>query len=250
MEEIRQHGFAQIENLREKQKTLSTLQVHLSPLLASPSPNIPNMNNLHFQANLLETEKKGEMVEKELRSKIRKILAKEAEIEQLEKEINVLNDRQTLVSKENADLRRRIGEEEEDARKVLAQFSTYRTKMEGHRVAVWLVASRGEAQKVLEEKKASVRKLKKKREELREDLDKPNGSTVEKAKVEAVVHAWVFKSSCYSELLLFKNLQREIDALEVEISAMKKTVAEKRARLLEETETHAQFKEDAEVRRT
>lgn len=131
------------------------------------------------------------MVEKELRSKIREILTKEAEIEQLEQQKKVLNDRRTSISKENAGLQRRIGEEEEDARKVLAQFSTYRKKMEGHRLAVWLAASQGEAQKVLEEKKASVRKLKKKREELREDLENPNGSTVERAKVEEaekVVH--------------------------------------------------------------
>lgn len=35
VEEIRQHGFAQMENLREKQRTLSSLQVHISLLSAS-----------------------------------------------------------------------------------------------------------------------------------------------------------------------------------------------------------------------
>lgn len=134
----------------------------------------------------MEIEKKGEMVEQELRSKIRQILVKEAGIEQLEQQKIVLNDRHSSISKENAGLQMRIGEEEDAARKVLAQFSSYRKKMEGHTVAVWLAASRGEAQKVPEEKKAFVRKLKIKREELRKDLENPNGSTVEKAKVEEV----------------------------------------------------------------
>lgn len=35
VEEIRQHGFVQIETLREKQKTLSSLQVHISLVSAS-----------------------------------------------------------------------------------------------------------------------------------------------------------------------------------------------------------------------
>lgn len=187
------------------------------------------------------------MVEKELRSKIREILVKEAGIEQLEQQKNVLDDRRTSISKENAGLQMRIREEEEDARTVLAQFSCYRRKMEGHRVAVWLAASQGEAQKVLEEKKAFVRKLQKKREELREDLENPNGSTAEKAKVEEVEE--VFRSCRYLRSLLFNNLQREIDALKAEISAMKKTAAEKRESLLKETETHAQIKEDTEVRK-
>lgn len=118
-------------------------------------------------------------------------MVKEAEIEQLEQQKKVLNDRRTSISKENAGLQRRRAEEEEDVGKVLAQFSTYRKKMEGHRMAVWLAASQGEAQEVLEEKKASVTKLKRKKEELREDLENPNGSAVQKAKVEEaekVVH--------------------------------------------------------------
>lgn len=132
----------------------------------------------------MEIEKKGQTVELELRSKLREILAKEAGIEHLEQQKKVLNERHSSVSKEKADLQMRVGEAEEDARKELARFSSYRRKMEAHRVAVRLAASQGEARKVLEEKKAFVRELKKKKEELREDLENPNGSTVEKAKVE------------------------------------------------------------------
>lgn len=202
VEEIRQHGFAQIESLSEKQKTLSSLQVHVGPPAASRSRKSEHKQpQLPFQATLLETEEKDEMVEKDLRSTIRDILAKEAGMEQLEQQEKVLNDRRTLVGHESADLRRRIGEEEEHAGKVLARFSAYRTKMEGHRVAVRLAASRRGAEE-LEEKEAFVRKLKERREALREDLDNPNGSTVEEAKVEVVVHAWVSQPSRSSQLLL------------------------------------------------
>lgn len=47
MEEMRQHGFAQMENVREKQKSLNSLQVHISLLLASDIPIISNRNH-HF----------------------------------------------------------------------------------------------------------------------------------------------------------------------------------------------------------
>lgn len=67
---------------------------------------------------------------------------------------------------------------------MLARFSSYRKKMAGHRQAVLQAVSQAGAQKMLKEKRAVVRKLKEKREELRQDLEHPNGRTVEKAKVE------------------------------------------------------------------
>lgn len=63
-----------------------------------------------------------------------------------------------------------------------------------------------------------------------------------------VLLAWMLKIYCYL-CFLFKNLQREINALKVEISAMKKTASEKRKQLLKETETHTQIKKDTEVRK-
>ncbi|XP_056883770.1 coiled-coil domain-containing protein 122-like isoform X2 [Takifugu flavidus] len=198
VEEISQHWCAELENLREKQKTLSSLQATLS-----------------------EIEKKGAIIEQDLRSEIREILVQEAETEQLEHQKKVLHERCGSISKENEGLKIRIGEEEEAARTMKAQFSSYRKKMGGHRVAV-LHASQAGAQQTLKDKRAFVGKLREKREELRQDLENPNGSTVEKAK-------------------------REINALKVEISVMKKTASEKRKQLLKETETHTQIKKDTEI---
>ncbi|XP_056883769.1 coiled-coil domain-containing protein 122-like isoform X1 [Takifugu flavidus] len=204
VEEISQHWCAELENLREKQKTLSSLQATLS-----------------------EIEKKGAIIEQDLRSEIREILVQEAETEQLEHQKKVLHERCGSISKENEGLKIRIGEEEEAARTMKAQFSSYRKKMGGHRVAV-LHASQAGAQQTLKDKRAFVGKLREKREELRQDLENPNGSTVEKAKVE-------------------KGSSREINALKVEISVMKKTASEKRKQLLKETETHTQIKKDTEI---
>lgn len=110
-------------------------------------------------------------------------MVQEAEIEQIEHQKKVLQERCSSISKENEGLKIRIAEEEEAARMMKAQFSSYRKKMRGHRVAV-LHASLAGAQQTLKEKRDFVGKLKEKREELRQDLENPNGSTVEKAKVE------------------------------------------------------------------
>lgn len=123
------------------------------------------------------------IIEQDLRSEIREILVQEAEIEQLQHQKKVLHERCGSISKENEGLKIRIGEEEEAARTMKAQFSSYRKKMGGHRMAVLHVSQVG-AQQTLKEKRAFVGKLKEKREELRQDLENPNGSTVEKAKVE------------------------------------------------------------------
>lgn len=136
----------------------------------------------------------GATVEQDLRSKIREILVQEAEIEQLEHQKKVLHDRCSSISKENAGLKIRIGAEEEAARTMKAQFCSYRIKMGGHRVAVLHMSQAG-AQQTLKEKRAFVGKLKKKREELRQDLEIPNGSTVEKAKVETGSSVGLFRCS-------------------------------------------------------
>ncbi len=138
---------------------------------------------LLFQATLLDVELKAEIAEQELRSKARETLMLEGEMEHLEQQTKVLHNRCVSISKENTELQICISEEEENTRIALAKFSTYRNKMEGHRTAVLHAASQTEAHQVLEEKRALVRKLKQKKEELRSDLENPNGNSVQMAKV-------------------------------------------------------------------
>lgn len=139
---------------------------------------------LLFQATLSDVEKKGEKAERELRSKVREILMLEGEMEHLQQQTKVLHNRCASISKENTELQIGISEEEESARMTLAGFNTYRNKMEGHRAAVLHAVSQTEAHKELEEKRALVRMLTQKKEELKEDLENPNGNTVQMAKVE------------------------------------------------------------------
>ncbi|XP_028427715.1 coiled-coil domain-containing protein 122 isoform X3 [Perca flavescens] len=184
VEDVSQHGCAQTEALKEKQKTLISLQATLS-----------------------EVEKKGGMAEQELRSKVREFLMLEGEMEHLERQTRVLHDRCASIRKENTELQIGISEEEENARKALAGFNAYRNKMEVHRAAVLHAASQTEAHKELEEKRALVRMLTQKKEELKS----------------------------------------EIDALKGEISLMRETIAKTREKVQKELDTHTQIKKDIEI---
>uniref|UniRef100_A0A3B4VP13 Uncharacterized protein n=1 Tax=Seriola dumerili TaxID=41447 RepID=A0A3B4VP13_SERDU len=140
-----------------------------------------------FQTTLSNVEMKGKKAEQELRSRVREILVLEGDMEHLEQQTKVLHDRCVSISKENAELQIRTREEEEKARVAREGFDTYRQKMEGHRAAVLHAASRTEVHKKLEEKKALVRMLTRKKEELKKDLENPNGDTVHMAKVKIMI---------------------------------------------------------------
>ncbi|XP_044200477.1 coiled-coil domain-containing protein 122-like [Thunnus albacares] len=199
VEDVSQRGYAQTEALKERQKTLSSLKVSLS-----------------------DVEKKAEEAEQELRSKVRELLMLEGEVEHLELQRRVLHDRCASISADNTKLQIRISEEEEKACTALAGFNTYRNKMEGHRAAVLHAESQTEAHKELEEKRALVRMLTQTKEELKEDLENPNGNTVQMAK-------------------------REINALKGEITVMRKSVAERREQLRKEFVTQSQIKKDIQI---
>ncbi|XP_056226855.1 coiled-coil domain-containing protein 122-like isoform X1 [Seriola aureovittata] len=199
VEDVSKQGYTQIEALKEKEKKLSSLQTTLS-----------------------DVEMKGKKAEQQLRSRVREILVLEGDMEHLEQQTKVLHDRCVSISKENAELQIRTREEEEKACVAREGFDTYRQKMEGHRAAVLHAASQTEVHKKLEEKKALVRMLTRKKEELKKDLENPNGDSVHMAK-------------------------REIDALKEEISVRRKAIAERRERLQKEHATHTQIKRDIEI---
>ncbi|XP_047432724.1 coiled-coil domain-containing protein 122-like [Mugil cephalus] len=199
VEDVSQHGYAQTEALKEKQRTLSSMQAKLS-----------------------DVEKKVEMAEQGLRSKVREIITLEDETEHMERRAKLRRDRCASIRERSAELRILASEEEEAAAVALARFSAYRGKMERHRAAASHAASQTEARKELEEKKELVRMLRRKKEELREDLDDPNGNAVQAAK-------------------------REIDALKEQICAKRKVVAERREQLRKESEGHAQIKKEIEI---
>lgn len=121
-------------------------------------------------------------------------------MEDLERQIEVLHDRHLVISKENPQLQISISEEEERAHVALEGFNTYRGKMEGHKAAVLHATSQTGSHKELEEKQALVRQLRQEKEDLEQDLENPNGSTVKAAKVKKfkslfhAIHSFLFSS--------------------------------------------------------
>ncbi|KAM9328360.1 coiled-coil domain-containing protein 122 [Pholidichthys leucotaenia] len=197
VEEVSQHHIAKTEELKEEQRTLVSLQEILSDI-----------------------EKSGERADQELRAKVREILILEGEFEDLEQQTKILIDQYASISKENTALHIQISEEEERIQVALAGFSTYQQKMEGHRMAVSHAAQQTEAHRNLQEKKELVQMLKQKKKELKENLENPNGDTVQR---------------------------REIDALKEEISMRRTALVERRDRLQKEFQAQAQIKRDMEI---
>lgn len=67
--------------------------------------------------------------------------------------------------------------------------------MKGHRGAVLQAVSQTEAHRELEENRMLVLKLRKEKEQLKEDLENPNGNTLQMAKVEkAFIHFKFFRN--------------------------------------------------------
>uniref|UniRef100_A0A8C7GQI4 Coiled-coil domain containing 122 n=1 Tax=Oncorhynchus kisutch TaxID=8019 RepID=A0A8C7GQI4_ONCKI len=136
-------------------------------------------------AILSDIEKKGKEAEVELKSNVRQILILEGEMEQLQRHMQDLGLRSVTVYNENTELRLLIEEEEDNFSRVLAGYNTYRNKMEGHRTAVLQAESQTRAHRELVEKRALVRILTERREELRADLENPEGNAVKQAQVRA-----------------------------------------------------------------
>uniref|UniRef100_A0A8C7LSQ6 Uncharacterized protein n=1 Tax=Oncorhynchus mykiss TaxID=8022 RepID=A0A8C7LSQ6_ONCMY len=136
-------------------------------------------------AILSDIEKKGKEAEVELKFNVRQILILEGEMEHLQRHMQDLGLRSVTVYNENTELRLLIEEEEDNFSRVLAGYNTYRNKMEGHRTAVLQAESQMRAHRELVEKRALVRVLTERREELRADLENPEGNAVKQAQVRA-----------------------------------------------------------------
>nr|XP_046175729.1 coiled-coil domain-containing protein 122-like [Oncorhynchus gorbuscha] len=199
LEDVSQQGYAQIVALREKQQVLSSLQAILSDI-----------------------EKKGKEAEVELKSNVRQILILEGEMEHLQRHMQDLGLRSVTVYNENTVLRLLIEEEEDNFSRVLAGYNTYRNKMEGHRTAVLQAESQTRAHRELVEKRALVRVLTERREELRADLENPEGNAV-------------------------KQAQKELDDMRGQISDRRKMVTERRELILKEFESHTLIKKHIEI---
>nr|XP_046179248.1 coiled-coil domain-containing protein 122-like [Oncorhynchus gorbuscha] len=129
-------------------------------------------------------EKKGKEAEVELKTNVRQILILEGEMEQLQPQLQNLGLRSITVYNENTVLRLLIEEEEDNSSCVLAGYNTYRNKLESHLTAVLQAESQTRAHRELVEKRTLVRVLTERREELRADLENPEGNAVKQAQIQ------------------------------------------------------------------
>lgn len=146
-----------------------------------------------LQSTLSEIEEKYKSAVAALRAQMRERLILEDDVENLEQQRRVLFARCTSITGEITDVQSCIREEEETASRAQGVYHTYRDQMEGHRAAVLHVASQTKAHKELEEKRAVVRTLRQKKEELKRDLENPHLNSVEMEKVETLTEFSFFK---------------------------------------------------------
>ncbi|XP_064412870.1 coiled-coil domain-containing protein 122 [Latimeria chalumnae] len=175
-----------------------------------------------LQTQLSELEKQKASVTLELKATTKQIYFLEEDIENKNKHCEKLESDITAVYGENVRLKLIIETEEENLEKLLLEYGVYRRKMETHKELISEVESKKPIMTELVGGKKAVEKLKAKKEELRMDLQNPEGNMI-------------------------KQVQREIADLKAEIAAMKETINEQAALLLKEEEVHAQLKKDIEV---
>uniref|UniRef100_A0A3B5N181 Coiled-coil domain containing 122 n=1 Tax=Xiphophorus couchianus TaxID=32473 RepID=A0A3B5N181_9TELE len=192
VEDVSQHSHTQTETLREKQKTLKSLQVQLHHLSDETSLTGDFWTGMNTFASHC---------------------------------ISVVSVISCCYDSENVKLNVLLQDEEESARSALEKFSAYRNKMQGHKDAVLQAVSQTEAHRELKENRMLVLKLRQEKEQLKEDLQNPNGITLQTAKVQ--------------------NIHKTI--LKREISEWKTAIAEGREQLKKEFEIHAKLKRDIEI---
>nr|XP_006639132.1 PREDICTED: coiled-coil domain-containing protein 122 [Lepisosteus oculatus] len=199
VEKVSQHEEKQTNEINEHRKFLALFKIQVS-----------------------ELEVKSESVSLELHTAETENLRLVHEMAALQKQSECEKAQSRALYKENVELRLQIEQEEENFQLLLAGYNTYRNKMAAHRDVVSRREGRAAAQKKRCEKADSVRKLKVKMEELRTDLQRPDGTVIRQA-------------------------QREIDDIKVQISKMRDAFRDKTALLLKEQDIHAQLKMDIEI---
>lgn len=192
-----------------------------------------------------------EAAELQLRSMLREILIVEAEMENLQRGADNLLGRCASISVENTRLRVSMREQEAEAAAALEKFTAYLNKMQAHRAAVKMASCHTQEHRALEESRALVGTLTQQRDELRKDLDNPNGNTVQREKVEKEKQRTTFQIANlnWCVCFVFLTAQGEAEALEKEVSRRRRTIAEERNRLEEELQIQAHIREDIEVKK-
>ncbi|XP_056605806.1 coiled-coil domain-containing protein 122 [Triplophysa dalaica] len=192
-------GASRARELTHKQHTLHTLQVSLS-----------------------EMEQRCRLVYSDLQQKERNISVVLCDTENLQNNITSLETQIHNILLENLQLRHSIEEQSENFRSSLAGYTVYRTKLEMFKESVCEVERQTDVYKQLKEKELHVSKLKQTLDELKHDLQNPEGKSVVQA-------------------------QKEINLLQANIRSSRQTARVRKAHLKREREAHTQLRKDTEI---
>ncbi|ROK31082.1 Coiled-coil domain-containing protein 122 [Anabarilius grahami] len=144
------------------------------------------------------------------------------DMEQVRRSIIGLDAQIQAVLLENLSLRNCIEEQQEKSRSQLLQFGSYRSETQEYRTAVSALESRADVHQELRQKEQEVRDLRAALEELKTDLQNPDGSAVRQA-------------------------QKDLDFLKANIHEARQTVREKKAQLENEERTQTQLRREIEI---
>ncbi|MGH0173602.1 UNVERIFIED_CONTAM: hypothetical protein FKN15_065584 [Acipenser sinensis] len=175
-----------------------------------------------LKLQLSELEKQNEAVMLEFWATEKHIGKLGDEIEHRRKHSENLEAQTQTLYMENVNLQLSIEQEEEHFQMLLAGYNTYRNKRDAHREVIAYVEGKTATTRELLEKREIVKKLREKKEELRIDLENPEGNVV-------------------------RQVQGDIYNLKIKISEVKETVNKKIACLVKEQEVHIQLKKEVEM---
>ncbi|XP_010204886.2 coiled-coil domain-containing protein 122 [Colius striatus] len=175
-----------------------------------------------LQAKFQELEKDMDSIVLEMKVTERQIYLQDDAIEVTKHHCESLEAQVRALYFENLKLKCDSETLQEEFEMVFARNNEYREKIKAHKHLFWEMESKMPVMIELEKKKAVVKELKIKKEELMHDLQNPEGSVI-------------------------KQVQEEITFLKREITTLKEFISKKTDLLEEETKMHAKLRKEIEV---
>ncbi|NXU21752.1 CC122 protein, partial [Thalassarche chlororhynchos] len=175
-----------------------------------------------LQAKFQELEKEMDSILLETKTTEREIYLQDDAIEVTKYHCENLEAQVRALYSENLKLRRDAETVQEEFEMTFARNNEYREKIKAHKHLFWEMESKMPVMIELAKKKAVVKELKTKKEELMCDLRNPEGSVI-------------------------KQVQEEITLLKREITTLKEFINKKTDLLEEEKKMHAKLRKEIEV---
>ncbi|XP_004759303.1 coiled-coil domain-containing protein 122 isoform X1 [Mustela putorius furo] len=176
----------------------------------------------HLQNELHDLEKQIASVSAETKEIEKQICQQDAAIENAKLQCGNLETQIKSLHTENVKLKFDIEAAQEDFEEHKLRYNEYYAKIKEHKVSLGAIESKWSFMTVLHEKRDLVKKLKKMKEELMQNLQNPGGNHI-------------------------KQLQEDITELKDKIITVKESITEKTCFLEEEKKTHEKLRKEIEV---